>query len=359
MTAPTSPPARWAARLPVLWCLCVACFAFPPTSSACTRAVYKADGVVLTGRNMDFSIPIPANLWVLPAGIERTGETGANTISWTSRFGSLVATSWDIASTDGMNEKGLAGNLLWLVESDYPSFDPEDGPPGLSVSLWLQYALDRFATVAEAVEHFAKEEFVVVTDFIPGTDKFTTVHLSLSDPSGDNAIFEYIGGRLVIHHDPSYIVMTNEPSFEQQLAIQRYWEDVSPKEFLPGTNRSSDRFVRAHYYIRHVTQTSDPVTSVAAVFSVMRNVSVPYGIAIEGSPNLSTTRWRTVADQTNLRYFYEAVTTPNTFWIDFAKLDFSIGAPVKVLRTSEDQVYAGEASAHLAESEPFRFQGLE
>ena len=64
---------------------------------------------------------------------------------------------------------------------------------------------------------------------IPGADKFTTVHLSLSDASGDSAIFEYVNGRLVMHHDVSHQVMTNDPLFEEQLAVQGYWENV------PGT----------------------------------------------------------------------------------------------------------------------------
>lgn len=107
--------------------------------------------------------------------------------------------------------------------------------------------MDNFASVKEAVEHFRKKEFAVVTDVIPGTDKSTTVHLSLSDPSGDNAILEYIDGELVMHHDPSYTVMTNDPIFEQQLAIADYWKEIPGKIFLPGTNRAADRFVRASY----------------------------------------------------------------------------------------------------------------
>jgi len=329
-------------------------------ADACTRVVYHGpEDTVLTGRTMDFSIPIPANLWIFPRGMERDGATGAQTYRWTSRYGSLVASSWDIASSDGMNEKGLVGNLLWLVDSEYPPLDPQGARPGLSVSLWLQFALDRFATVAEAVDYLREEPFVVVTDFIPGTDKYTTVHLSLSDPSGDSAIFEYIDGELVIHHHPSYAVMTNEPRFEEQLAIVRYWENVSGKDFLPGTNRAADRFVRANFYRQAVTQSVDPVTSVAAVFSIIRNVSVPYGVSVEGYPNLSTTRWRVVADQKNLRYFYEDVLQPNVFWTDLNQVDFSEGSGVRVLRSDAGQLYAGEVSGRFEPTEPFRFQGID
>jgi len=198
---------------------------------------------------MDFSIEIPGNHWIFPRGMKRNGEVGENSIEWVSKYGSIAVSSWDIATTDGMNEKGLVANLLWLVESEYPSFDKENSEKGMAIYLWAQYVLDNFATVAEAVESLRKESFAIVSDFIPGTDKFTTVHLSISDAKGDNAILEYINGKLVIHHDPSYTVMTNDPAFENQLAIARYWENIPVKIFLPGSVTSSDRFVRASFFI--------------------------------------------------------------------------------------------------------------
>lgn len=330
-----------------------------PLADACTRVVYHGPSdTILTGRSMDFAMEIPANLWLFPRGIERDGAVGSSSVRWTSRYGSVIASSWDIATSDGMNEKGLVANLLWLVSSEYPPFEKDGDRPGISVSIWAQYALDNFATVAEAVEALGREEFVVVTDYIPGTDKYTTVHLSLSDATGDSAIFEYVGGILVIHHDRSYRVMTNDPVFEQQLAIARYWDRIPGQDFLPGTNHSSDRFVRARYYIDRVTQSDDPRIAAAAVFSVVRNVSVPYGIAIPGFPNLSTTRWRVVADHKNLLYYFETTTTPNTFWVDLNKLDFREGAPTRRLRADAGQTHAGETSSRFETAEPFEFEGL-
>ncbi|WP_416669425.1 linear amide C-N hydrolase [Egbenema bharatensis] len=333
--------------------------AFTQIAEACTRVVYKGpNDTVLTGRTMDFSLDIPANLWIFPRGMQRNGEVGPNSIEWTSRYGSVIASSWDIATPDGMNEKGLVANMLWLVQSEYPAFDSDGDRPGLTISAWAQYVLDNFATVAEAVEALAREEFVVVTDFIPGTDKLATVHLSLSDATGDNAIFEYVGGQLVIHHDPSYTVMTNDPLFEEQLAINDYWRNIPGNVFLPGTNRAADRFVRASYYINAIPQTDDPQIAAASVFSVIRNTSVPYGISTEGFPNLSTTQWRVVADQKNLIYYFETALTPNTFWVDLNRVDFSENSGARVLRLSNGEVYAGEVSDEFVSSEPFRFQGL-
>lgn len=230
---------------------------------------------------MDFAVEIPANLWIFPRGIKRNGEVGKNSIEWTSKYGSIAASSWDIATSDGMNEKGLVANMLWLEESQYPSFEKDGKRKGMAISLWAQYALDNFATVEEAVKEFGNESFAIVSDFIPGTDKFTNVHLSLSDATGDNAILEYINGKLVIHHDPSYIVMTNNPPYLQQLAIKKYWDNIPGKIFLPGSVTPSDRFVRASFFIDAIPQTDNTRVVVAGVMSVIRNVSVPYGFAIE------------------------------------------------------------------------------
>ena len=330
-----------------------------PSTRACTRVVYKGpNNTVITGRTMDFSMEIPANLWIFPRGMKRNGEVGKNSIEWVSKYGSVIASAWDISAPDGMNEKGLVANMLWLVESVYPEFDKGGTKKGLTISAWAQYVLDNFATVEEAVTELRKESFAVVSDFIPGTDKFTTVHLSISDATGDNAILEYINGKLVIHHDASYTVMTNDPLFEEQLAIAKYWNNIPGKNFLPGSVTASDRFVRAAYFIRSIPQTDNTRVAVAGVLSVIRNVSVPYGYEIEGFPNLSTTQWRVVSDQKNLVYYYESALTPNTFWVDLKKIDFAKSASVRKLDLSNHRTYAGETSSLFADSKPFKFIGL-
>ena len=129
----------------------------------------------------------------------------------------MIASGYEVSTTDGMNEKGLVANLLWLVESQYPKKDKKK--PTIAISLWAQYILDNFGTVSEAVDALNKEPFVVVTDNVPGQKRLATLHLSISDSSGDSAIVEYIDGKQVIHHGKQYQVMTNSPTFDKQLAL--------------------------------------------------------------------------------------------------------------------------------------------
>ena len=52
--------------------------------------------------------------------VSRDGSAGPNSIKWTSKYGSVIATGYEVSTTDGMNEAGLVANILWLVESEYP-----------------------------------------------------------------------------------------------------------------------------------------------------------------------------------------------------------------------------------------------
>src|SRR5690606_11228162 len=285
-----------------------------------------------------------------PVGKRRHGR-------WTSKYGSVIASGYDISTVDGVNEMGLVANVLWLVESQYPTYDPNK--PALSIAAWAQYALDNFATVAEAVEALRDEPFVLVSDNVPGQDRLTTLHLSLSDSGGDSAIFEYIDGKLVIHHSRNYQVMTNSPTFDQQLALNTYWQGIGGTVMLPGTNRAADRYARASFYANAIPKFEDQNMAVASVFSVIRNVSVPFGISTPDQPNISSTRWRTVVDHKRKLYFFESALTPNTFWVDLKKIDFSERAPVKRLELGENQIntHAGDATAKFSNARAFAFLG--
>jgi choloylglycine hydrolase len=322
------------------------------TAEACTRAVYLGpEGQTVTGRTMDWVEDMGTDLWAFPRGMERDGALGDQSLKWTSKYGSVIASAYNAGTADGMNEAGLVANMLYLAESEYP---PEDDRPAMVISVWAQYLLDQFGTVEEAVASLREQRFRVVPVTAPN-GKPGTVHLSISDASGDSAILQYVEGRLVIHHGREYQVMTNSPIFSKQLALNAYWEEIGGTTFLPGTNRSADRFARASFYINAVTKTADPRESVAAVFSVMRNVSVPRGITTPNQPNISTTIWRTVADHRNLVFYYEDTAKPSITWVNLRNLDLGQGSGVRRLRVAGDAIIGGDKTANFEPAEPFAF----
>jgi choloylglycine hydrolase len=161
--------------------------------------------------------------------------------------------------------------------------------------------------------------------------------------------------------------MTNEPPFDQQLALNAYWQEVGGATFLPGTIRPADRFVRAYYLVTSIPKSAVPGIiaavpdglyrnqAVASVASVLRAVSVPFGMSSPGEPNVASTLWRTWADQTNLVYFFDSATSPNTFWVSLADLDFGEGAEVKKLTLTGGKIYSGNAADKFEPAKPFAF----
>lgn len=320
---------------------------------ACTRAVYIGpDQMVVTGRTMDWKEDLHSNLYVFPRGIQRTGHNKEKTLNWTSKYGSVIAAGYDIGTCDGMNEKGLVASLLFLPETIYSL--PGDTRPAMGISIWTQYVLDNFATVREAVDELKKETFRIDAPRLPNGSE-STLHLAITDETGNTAILEYLDGKLSIHEGKEYQVMTNSPRYESQLAINDYWKEVGGLQMLPGTNRSTDRFVRASFYIHAIPQTSDAKIAIPSVLSVMRNVSVPFGISTPDKPHISSTRWRTVSDQKNKVYYFESTLTPNLFWLDLKKIDFSPKASIKKLSLANGEIYAGDAVKDLKDSKSFTF----
>ena len=311
-------------------------------TDACTRVVYTGpDGMVLTGRTMDWREDPRTNLYLFPRGMHRRGAKTENTLTWVSKYGSVSAAGYDIGITDGMNEKGLVGNLLFLTESVYTVAG--DTRPVMGLSIWLQYVLDNFATVDEAVADLRRDRFRIDAPDLPN-GVAARLHMSLSDPSGNSAVLEYIDGKLVVYEGEQYRVLTNSPAYNLQLAVNDYWQEIGGLKMLPGTNRSSDRFVRASFYIGAVEQSSDPAIAVPTLLSVLRNVSVPYGITTPDKPNIASTRWRSVCDQKNLVFYFEPTLRMEVFWIDFASLDFSAGTPEKKLTLTGNETYSGNAA---------------
>ena len=140
--------------------------------------------------------------------------------------------------------------MLYLTATDFGPRDPSK--PAVHAGLWLQYVLDNAADVDEALGLLDKIQIVPAE----ARGHNATVHLALEDASGDSAIIEYIDGKAVIHHGRQYRVMTNDPTYDQQLALLKNLDFSHPSSDLPlpGNVNPRDRFQRATYYAAMLPQ---------------------------------------------------------------------------------------------------------
>lgn len=300
----------------------------------CSRVLWNDNKLaVVVGRTMDWPESTEPMLTVFPRGMKRDGgRVGTvalikdNPAKWTSKYGSLVTTIYGVGTADGFNEKGLAVHMPYLNAADFGSRDKNR--IAVQAGLWGQYLLDNAATVGEALQ--LHEGIQVVMVEINGHK--SNVHLAIEDANGDSAIIEYIGGKPVIHHGRQYKIMTNDPTYDQQLALLKTHDFSKPSSDtpLPGNVKPSDRFQRAAYFSSMLPEPKSEREAVASILAIARNVSVPFGAPYKGF-GIYNTEYRTVINLTKLRCYFELTTSPNVIWADLSKMDLSPGGPVKIL----------------------------
>lgn len=296
-------------------------------SYSCTAVFANDKGPSkVVARSMDLFISDNPKIVTMPRGKVHAGEAGDNSLTWQSKYGSLVVTAFNTPTvSDGINEKGLAAHLLYLTSSEYPK--TASNAPKISNALWAQYLLDNYATVNEAIEGTKKLNLVATK--VHG--RTWPIHLALEDSSGDSAVIEFIKGEIKIYHGKQYNVMTNEPPFAVQLANIKNYKLFGGDKPLPGDTDPLSRFVRVSTYLKTLPKATNNIDSIANIVSVIRTAMVPFG-AEDTSGNKTqdawSTRWITVADLSNSLYFFNSTTAPNIIWFDLKKIDFSEKAKV-------------------------------
>ena len=343
-------------RLSAVLLLCALIVPFP-SAHACTRILSnKNPKYIVVGRSMDWPESTQAILTLLPRGMRRDGGLlgterviSRNPKTWTSKYASIVTTVYGLGSADGFNEAGLGMHMLYLTATDFGARNPDT--PALHAGLWGQYILDNAATVREALAIMEGVNIVMVE----AHGRKATVHLALEDASGDSAIIEFIEGRAVVHHSREYRVMTNDPVYEEQLALLAELDFSKPDSEtpVPGNVNPRDRFQRASYFLALLPEMDNDREAIAGILAIARNTSVPFGAPYRGF-GIYNTEYRTAMDLTNKRYFFELTTTPNVIWASINAFDLSEGAPVMTLDPDNIHLTGNVASSfEVSHAAPF------
>ena len=145
--------------------------------------------------------------------------------------------------------------------------------PAVSNLQWAQYVLDNYATVAEALDGLKIVQ--IVSNKAAGRE--WPLHLAIEDATGDSAVLEYVGGKLVIHHGKQVTVMTNEPTLDEQLANLKRYKLFGGNLPMPGDVDPASRFVRATSYLKTLPKPANTYEAVSQLAGVARNVAVPFG----------------------------------------------------------------------------------
>ena len=324
----------------------------PSDISACSRIVYKGDSsLYIVGRSLDWKTPIPTNVYVYPRGIEMKSDNKPGALTWKSRYGAVYAVSYDGGITEGMNEKGVVINGLFCKGSVYNNPSNDKRCP-MSLAVFVAWMLDNCASTKEVVDLVKKQNFTIGgATFDGGT--VSLLHWGVTDSSGYSAIIEFDQGNIKIYESEDLRAMTNDPQWSHMKAIIDYWNAIGGTHSLPGTVRSSDRCVRADFFVRNVESVADADLGASIALSVMRNVSVPYHYTVNGEPNVSSTQWVSMSNLRDLRYYFIPVTNLGIGYVDLRACDLRAGAPVLKLVVDDAKAAAGSVNPLLVPSKPF------
>jgi len=228
--------------------------------------------------------------------------------TWAATYGSVTFNQFgrDNPMT-GMNEKGLMVSQMWLDETKYP---PADARPVIGILEWIQYNLDRHASVAEVL---ANAETVRPTSRTP-------IHYLVADATGDAAAVEFLDGKLVVHRGAAMPVraLANSTYADSVAAFER----AKSKGEVPTTASSLDRFVRAA-----MLAGGGNANPMARGFEILSAVAQPY-----------FTRWSIVYDLSAGEVYFRTEGNRPIRRLGLAGFDFSCVTSVKML-----DVTAGDA----------------
>jgi choloylglycine hydrolase len=297
-------------------CFVILVLAVPaaPAAFACTTVCVGSDDRPVVAYNYDFH-PFEGLVLVNKRGTRKRSrfEGGA---SWTSRYGSVTFNQFgrDNPMT-GINEKGFMISLMWLDGTEYP---PADGRPATGILEWVQYNLDRCASVAEFA---ARAEEVR-----PASE--TPIHFLMADAAGAAAVVEFLDERLVLHRGATLPVRALANSTYDDSV--RAFTSARATGTVPPGRTSLDRFVRG------AMLAAGSGDAIARGFSVLASVA-----------NTGYTRWSIVYDLSARVVHFRTDTNPRIRRLALQRLDLACRSPVRMLDVTAEG--SGDVASRLTD----------
>ncbi len=222
-------------------------------------------------------------------------------------------------SQTGMNEVGLVVTQMGVDETEHPA---DESLPTVNELAWMQYALDNFGTV---------EEMVIGAPSVRIAPFFMMLHYLACDATGDCAVFEYIGGELVITTGEELAVSTlANDLYAPSVEYLGQFEGFGGDQPIPTTTSSLDRFVRASALAREETTGELP----DVVYTVLEAVA-------QGD----STMWSIVYRPREGRVYFRTHSSSEIKSVDLSAFDLDCTSEVMILDMNSE--LAGDVTGNF------------
>lgn len=299
---------------------------------ACTGLkVSVLDGSFVSGRTVEFGVPIEMVAAVIPRGYAFVGKApDGQGLQYTAKYAVLgVYCFEDPVLMDGMNEKGLsAGAFYFPGFAEYTSVTDENRDRALSPIEFPNWILTQFATIEEVKNGLSS---VIIAPTV--SEKWGPVpapfHYVVYDKQGRSLVIEPIGGSLKVY-DNSLGVITNSPTFDWHMTNLRNFLHISPYNAqtvrlgsvtlapfgqgsgllgLPGDFTPPSRFVRAVFISQTAVAVSTSREAVFQAFHLLNQFDIPIGMVRQKTAlgfASDYTMMTCVRDPKELKFYYKS-----------------------------------------------------
>lgn len=188
-------------------------------NSNCSTFVINANDTILVGHNLDDYIEVPGAIFINKKGVLKENiswtdflcfcakKKSNSRIQWTSKYGSVTYNTWGKEFIDGgMNEAGLYIGEMTMFGTKWSKTEN----PAFHHHFFMQYILDNFETVREAVNIMSKVKI----------DGHCQWHYFLADKTGNTAIIEFPEGQLKFYtnNEMPIKILCNKP-YQKELNL--------------------------------------------------------------------------------------------------------------------------------------------
>jgi choloylglycine hydrolase len=324
------------------------------SASACTDFRLTAkDGTVMITRSMEFALDMKSNLRTSNRGrkFETLSSDNKPGMTWKAKYGYIFFDGMDVDSaSDGMNEKGLSFEALYLpglaAYQTVPEGKDAHALPYSRIGDWILSSFDSVDQVREALKNT-----YVFTAKTPGLgDTIFPLHFAVFEASGKGIIIEYIGGKLSVY-DNQIGVFTNSPSYDWHLTNLNNYVHLKPENpapvmdsgvtfaatgqgfgmiGLPGDISPPSRFVKMATLLRVVYPVNNAAETLNLAEHLINNVDIPKGLArepVKGDYTNETTQWVVFKDLTHKVIYYRTYGDLTLRSVSLDKIDFAENAP--------------------------------
>lgn len=316
-------------------------------AEACTAFNLKAkNGDVVASRTMEWSLNMQWSFIYYPQGYDYTinapERLKLSSISVSNKYAIFGICTGRAKNSiiEGQNSAGLGLSANFLPGfTKYQIVDVND-KQYISILDLGKFILGNFSTVKQLREelHF----FKVWDESIPNLPVSPSLHLLVTDNTGEAVVIEFIDGKMVFFDTPVQ-VMTNAPNYDWHLINIRNYVNLSTtsrvnteKQFnitdlsqgegglgLPGSFSSTDRFVKICFLKYYTNPPADACEAIVLSGHILNTVDIPKGVvnvnnSIDG---IDYTQWMVIKDLTNnMIYFVDYDHRLNFVAIDLKKV---------------------------------------